>query len=65
VLAAWNRMKELGVVMDFEPRKGGSSSGRRELEFADFSSSGWTTKRIDLEAFRGYRDLNYRGDSSE
>lgn len=65
VLAAWDRMKELGVFMDFEPRKGGSSSGRHELEVAVFSSSGWTTKRIDLEAFRGYRDLNYRGDSSE
>ncbi|MCH8881400.1 MAG: hypothetical protein IID34_16150 [Planctomycetes bacterium] len=65
VLAAWDRMKELGVFMDFEPRKGGSSSGRHELEVADFSSSGWTTKRIDLEAFRGYRDLNYRGASSE
>ena len=65
VLAAWDRMKELGVFMHFEPRKGGSSSGRHELEVAVFSSSGWTTKRIDLEAFRGYHDLNYRGDTSE
>jgi hypothetical protein len=64
-MAAWDRMKELGVFEDLEPRKGGSSSGRNELEVANFFASGWTTKRIDLEAYRGYRDLNYRGDSSE
>lgn len=64
-MAAWDRMRKLGVFHGFEPRKGGSSSGRNELEVAEFSSAGWTTKRIDLEAYRGYRDLNHRGDSSE
>lgn len=64
-MAAWDRMRKLGVFDGFEPRKGGSSSGRNELEVAEFSSSDWTTERIDLEAYRGYRDLNHRGDSSE
>lgn len=65
VMAAWDRMKQLGVFEGFEPRKGGSSSGRHELEVAEFSLTGWTSKRIDLEAYRGYRDLNYRGHSNE
>lgn len=64
-MAAWDRMKELGVFDGFEPRTGGSSSGRHTLDVAEFSPSGWTTARIDLEAYRGYRDLNYRGISSE
>jgi hypothetical protein len=64
-MVAWDHMRQLGVFNGFEPRKGGSSSGRHEIEVAEFSVSGWTTKRIDLEAYRGYRDLNYRGNSSE
>ena len=59
-MAAWDRMKEGGALEGFEPRKGGSSSGRQELEIAQFSPSGWATKRLDLEAYRGYRDLNFR-----
>lgn len=64
-MAAWDRMKELGVFEGFEPRTGGSSSGRHMQDVAAFSPSSWTITRIDLEACRGYRDLNYRGVTSE
>ena len=64
-MAVWDRLRSLGVFEDFEPRKGGSSSGRHELEIAELSSSGWRVTRIDIEAYRGFRDLNFRGVPSE
>ncbi len=60
VVRAWDALWDNGVLEDFEPREGGSSSGRNYQQVARFSANGWTRERIDLESINGVRDLLYR-----
>lgn len=60
----WKDLWQSGVFKNFEPREGGSSSGRYNQEIAILNSEGWSTKRVSLESVEGVRDIVYKGASS-
>lgn len=65
VIRAWSSLWAAGAFANFEPRTGGSSSGRHTQEVARLSENGWVVERHDLESYDGYRDLVLRRSINE
>lgn len=57
----WSDLWAVGVFEGFEPREGGSSSGNNTQEVAALGSTGWSTRKLDLESLAGVRDLVLKG----
>lgn len=64
-MAAWDELWKVGVFEGFEPRTGGSSTGKLVTRVAKLDSSGWELVEYDLESFAGYRDFIFRSRSNE
>jgi len=61
VIARWDDLWTAQVFEGFEPREGGSSSGRFYQEVADLGPTSWSIKRLDLESLAGTRDIVFKG----